>query len=563
MNHRYRLVIALLMAGAVLGGTALAQDGDTAANEPMSYQERVNARFEILVNNYLAPSLFWEVGASYDGPHPLYQALCRLIPGDQGPETVIVETSRPGIPFIICVLVVGGVFFTLRYGFINLRLFRHSIRVILGKYDHPDHEGEISHFKALTTALSATVGLGNIAGVAIAIDMGGPGAVFWMWVTAVFGMSMKFSSCTLAQVHRRIKPDGRVLGGPMVYLDQGIRTLFPNLLFLAKSLAILFALFTIMASFGGGNLFQANQTYVLFVDRFIADADNAPGWLPWLMGVVLAFPVGLVIIGGIKRIGVLTARMVPAMCLGYCLICLFIIFFNAGQIPSMFASIFREAFNPSAALTGTFWGAFVVVLVNGMKRAAFSNEAGLGSAAIAHAAAKTDEPVREGVVAMIGPFIDTICVCTMTALAILITGAHEVEGLEGIQITAKALEQLGVLMPYFLFAAVYVFAFSTVISWGYYGERCTEYLVGENGIMPYRVVYVTVVILGPVLSLGAVVDFADMALLSMAFPNILGMLFLSGEVKRLVDDYVRRLRSGEMKTYAQMLAEESAGGREG
>jgi AGCS family alanine or glycine:cation symporter len=446
------------------------------------------------------------------------------------------------IPLIIIVLVIGGLFYTLRYGFINLRLFRHSLDVIRGRYDKPDHEGEVSHFKALTSALSATVGLGNIAGVALAIAAGGPGAVFWMWLTALFGMSMKFSSCTLALLYRRTHADGRVLGGPMIYLEDGLKEVSPSLAPVGKALAILFAGLCIVASMGGGNLFQTNQTYSVFRSVIFESPEAAPGWLPWVAGILLAIPAGLVIIGGIRRIGEVTSKMVPTMCLFYCGVCLLIVVMNVSQVPALISSIFTSAFSLQA-----LYGGIIGVLVQGMKRAAFSNEAGLGSAAIAHAAAKTDEPVREGVVAMIGPFIDTILVCTMTALAILITDSHTSGAGEGVAITLNAFQQVGTVAPYILFIAVFVFAFSTVIAWGYYGERATEYLFGMKGILAYRIVYVGVIVVGPVLSLSAVVDFADMMLLSMAFPNILGMLLLSGKVKGLVNDYVRRIKSGEMK----------------
>jgi Na+/alanine symporter len=613
-------------------------------------------------NGKLAEVLFWPVPFG-----TLYNYSLALLP-------FFPATDNPGIfgiPLIICVLVSGGVFFTFRYGWINIRLFRHGIDVVRGRYDRPDDEGEVSHFKALSSALSATVGLGNIAGVAVAISLGGPGAVFWMWVTAIFGMSLKFSSCTFAQLHRRVHPDGRVLGGPMVYLDEGLNKKGPMWGVFGKILAILFAILTIFASFGGGNMYQGNQTYGLFVAQFfyrdgvvaidegglqvassadtalsvrvnpgsasivtkevifpapgatdvidtlavtvpqqnpridlvyldidgtigikngeeaadpvaaeavkgqmplaqvysrpsmttIATADTGangyiidartPGSLEkpgaavaFLAGILLAIPAGLVLLGGIKRIGEVTSRMVPAMCLFYCTVCTIILLINIGEVPAMFASIFREAFAPSAVISG----GMITVLVQGMRRAAFSNEAGLGSAAIAHAAAKTNEPVREGVVAMLGPFIDTIVVCTMTALTILVTRSHTINpNLEGIELTALAFGQLGSMLPYFLLLAVVIFAFSTLISWGYYGERATEYLFGKSGIRYYRICYVGAVVLGPVLSLQVILDFSDFMLLSMVFPNVLGMLFMSGQVKRLKDDYVRRLRTGEMK----------------
>ena len=455
-------------------------------------------------------------------------------------------------PLILLTLLLGGMFFTLRWSFINVRLFVHCINVIRGKYDRPEDKGEITHFQALTSALSATVGLGNIAGVAIAISKGGPGAVFWMWVVAFFGMSLKFTSCSLAQLYRRIKPDGSVLGGPMVYLDQGIRERFGRLKPIGKLLGVVFACFTIMAAFGGGNMFQGNQTYSILSSLVIDELPNGPlaKFLQqngsWLVGLVMAVLVGLVIIGGIRRIGEVTSKLVPLMCGFYCLCCLLIVLQNYANIPKMFESIFADAFNPDA-----MYGGMIGVLLTGATRAAFSNEAGLGSAAIAHAAAKTDEPVREGIVAMIGPFVDTIVVCTMTALTILITKSHldmtVGEELKGITITAAAFSTLADWVPRLLCIAVFVFAYSSMISWSYYGERAIEYLIGDWGILPYRIVYVLVVVLGPVLSLSSVVNFSDIMLLSMAFPNIIGMVFLSGVLSDEVSSYVARLRSGEIR----------------
>ena len=445
------------------------------------------------------------------------------------------------LPFILFVMVTGGIFFTFRYGFINVKLFKHALDVVRGKYDNPEDEGEISHFQALTSALSATVGLGNIAGVAVAIQLGGPGAVFWLWVVAFFGMSMKFSSCTFAHLYRDVKEDGTVLGGPMVYLKKGLSEDF-NLKKLGVFFGFFYAFMTIMASFGGGNLFQANQAFELLSNQFPSVGNH-----PWLVGIILSISSGVVLLGGIKRIGDVTSKLVPLMCAFYCISCLVIIFSNLGQVPGLIASIFREAFNPSAIYTGGFIG----VLIQGVKRASFSNEAGLGSAAIAHAAAKTDEPVREGVVAMIGPTIDTHLVCTMTSLAILITGSHldpSVAG-KGAQITANAFATLGSWMPYLLTVATIIFAYSTIISWSYYGEKGVEFIFGAKYIPAYRIVYCLVIILGPILKLGNVIDFSDLMLLSMAFPNIFGMILLSGKVKAKLDDYFERFKSGSMKTY--------------
>lgn len=446
-----------------------------------------------------------------------------------------------GLPLILFVMVAGGLFFTFRYGFINVRLFKHAIDVVRGKYDNPDDEGEISHFQALTSALSATVGLGNIAGVAVAIGAGGPGAIFWLWLVAFFGMSLKFSSCTFAQLYRTKDSQGAMLGGPMVYLAEGLKE--RGFARLGATLGIFFSVMTILASFGGGNLFQANQTFEIIKAQF-------PAANPWVVGVTLAFLAGVVLVGGIKRIGEVTSKLIPLMCGFYVITCVIILFSNASAIPSLLASIVTQAFSPEAA-----FGGFLGVMIQGVKRASFSNEAGLGSAAIAHSAAKTKEPVREGVVAMIGPVIDTHIVCTMTALTILITGAHlqpELAG-KGVEITAAAFGTLGSFMPYLLMVAICVFAYSTVISWSYYGERATEYLLGRkmghNAIRMYRLVYVFIIILGPVLSIQNVVDFADLSLLSMAFPNIIGMIYMSKLVKDKVDDYVKRYEAGEMPVY--------------
>ncbi|MDG2308378.1 MAG: amino acid carrier protein [Candidatus Binatia bacterium] len=443
-----------------------------------------------------------------------------------------------GVPFIIILLVTGGIFFTFRFGFVNLRLFRHGIDCVRGKFDNPDDPGEISHFRALTSALSATVGLGNIAGVAVAIAAGGPGAIFWMWLVAFFGMSLKFSSCSLAQMYRQIGPDGHVLGGPMVYLRDGIREQRPELAWLGSFLGILFAVLTLLASFGAGNMFQGKMSFEI-TRSVVPVLDTIPG-AAWIVGLTFAVLVGAVILGGIRRIGEVTGRMVPTMCAFYLTICLVIILVNVDRVPALFLDIFRQAFAPEAAS-----GGFLGVLVQGTRRAAFSNEAGLGSAAIAHAAARTDEPIREGSVAMLGPFIDTIVVCTMTALAILITGVHDpgtqMSWAEGAILTARAFGTLHASAQYLLVVVVLVFAYSTMISWSYYGERATEFLFGRAGILPYRIVYVFFVALGPVLRVDDVLDFSDIMLLSMAFPNVIGMLFLARHVRAETDAYVARI----------------------
>lgn len=445
------------------------------------------------------------------------------------------------LPFILTVMVCGGLFFTFRFGFVNVRLFKHAIDIVRGKYDDPDHHGEISHFQALTSALSATVGLGNIAGVAVAIQLGGPGAVFWLWMVAFFGMSMKLSSCTFAQLHRRICVNGKVLGGPMVYLTEAFKEQL-NLPKIGLFLGTFSAVATVLGSLGGGNLFQANQTFELVANQFPFFADK-----PLLVGVVLAFLAGIVLIGGIQRIADVTSKLVPAMVAFYVICCLIIIFGNISEVPSLFTEIFKQAFQPQAI----YGGGFVGVLIQGVKRGSFSNEAGVGSAAIAHAAAKTDQPVREGLVAMLGPFIDTIVICTMTALAILITQAHltpELAG-KGAQITAKAFSTIHSSMPIFLTISVAVFAYSTVISYSYYGERAIEFLFGRKKIKYYRFIYIFCIIFGPTISLKNVIDFSDLMLLSMALPNIIGMMFLSGKISTMVKSYLSDYKAGKFKVF--------------
>ena len=498
-------------------------------------QRAINETAQSVVQNVLFPTLFYGI------PTGITEVQRYQSPDE--PQQFVPMT----IPLILFVLCAGGTFFTLRFGFVNIRLFTHCIQVIRGKFDREDDEGEVSHFQALTSALSATVGLGNIANVAVAICIGGPGAVFWMWCIAFFGMSSKFSSCTLSQLYRRIKPDGSVLGGPMIYLQEGIKERIPTLAPLGRLLAIVYAIFTTFGAFGGGNMFQGNQTFSMLRLQFGLEQRHAP-----IVGIILGLLVGMVIIGGIRRIGSVTSKLVPLMCGAYCFVCIVIIFMNLSAVPGVFSDIFSQAFSPNA-----FFGGMIAVFIQGARRAAFSNEAGMGSAAIAHAAAKTDEPVREGVVAMIGPFIDTIVVCTMTALAILVTSSHlEADGTpmteavanaRGVEVTAAAFASLGPALPYFLCIAVFVFAYSTMISWSYYGERAIEYLFGMKAILPYRIVYVLFVVLGPMLSLQAVLDFSDMMLLSMAFPNIIGMVLLSGLVAGKLRDYNGRLKSGEMK----------------
>ena len=445
------------------------------------------------------------------------------------------------IPLIVAILLCGSVFFTIYHKWLNIRGFKHAIDITRGRYDNPNDPGEISHFQALTSALSATVGLGNIAGVAVAIQAGGPGAVVWMMLIGLFGMTAKFNECTLAMVYRKVRPDGTVDGGPMHYLEIGLQERgfpFP----IAKCFGLVFAIFCIGGSFGGGNMFQANQA-TSAVRGMIGDR---PG-LDWFFGSLLAFLVGLVIIGGIKRIGQVTEKIIPLMCGIYVLAGIIILVLHANKIPEAAVLIVRSCVSPEAA-----YGGFIGVLVQGIRRAVFSNEAGVGSAAIAHAAAKTDEPVREGMVAMLGPFIDTVVICTMTALVVIVSGAYNTpEAGKGVEMTRWAFSETLSWFPTVLNISVFLFAYSTMISWSYYGEKAWQYIFGttKKAIIIYRILFLGFIVLGAVASLENVITFSDLMILSMAFPNIIGGVILAPRVKVLLQDYWRRYKADEFTVY--------------
>jgi AGCS family alanine or glycine:cation symporter len=450
----------------------------------------------------------------------------------------IANPSNIQVPVVVAWLVFGAVFFTLRMNFINLRGFWHAIMVTAGRYDRPEEQGEISHFKALSSALSATVGLGNIAGVAIAVATGGPGAIPWMIIAGFLGMSSKFTECTLGQMYRVRDAKGQVSGGPMHYLHKGLAEM--SLGPLGRVLAVVFAVMCIGGSLGGGNMFQANQAFVAVAGQVEFFADKS-----WLFGLIMAAMVGAVILGGIKRIGTTASVIVPAMCGMYVLAALYILVVNGDKVDDAFAVMFEGAFSVEAGI-----GGLIGALIQGFRRAAFSNEAGVGSASIAHSAAATDEPVREGIVALLEPFIDTIVVCTMTGLVVVITGAYTSGVGNGVEMTAEA---FGSVLPWFpsvLSIAVVLFAFSTMISWSYYGERCAVHLFGAWASMPYKVLFCGATLFGAVMPLGNVLDFSDLMVLGMAFPNIVGLLLLSGKVKAALDDYWGRLKSGAMKPVA-------------
>jgi len=548
------------------------------------------------------------------------------VSADGTPQTTVGEIKivGPTAPFLVVFLATGAVFFTFWHGFINIRGFKHAIDIVRGKYTSKSDVGEIPPFRALTSALSATVGLGNISGVAIAVKTGGPGAIFWMMFLGIFGMTAKFHESSLAQMFRIKNPDGSVSGGPMYTLDHGFKQL--GIGPLGKILAIFFAIFCLFGALGGGNMFQSNQAFEGFYDQFVKTPSiteqarkdlpievlrplltneqiNAMGPGDLVMdnpqadirdsysdqkvrkvlrpsqiekvldeeavasdnrahaalkskvsigfGLVFASLVGVVVVGGITRIGAATSKIVPGMCLLYVGGCLLVICFNINQIPGHIGLIFSEALKMDSA-----YGGLIGVMIVGFTRAAFSSEAGMGSSAIAHSAAQQSEPLREGFVASLEPFIDTIIICFMTAMVVLITDAYRAPELlevsQGSAVTLYAFEQtrLGAWFPYVLSVSIILFAFSTMISWCYYGERAWGYLFGLRSVVIFRLIFVGVVFVGAVASLGPVVDFSDAMLLTMALPNIFGGVVLAGLVKRELKAYWARHKSGQMPAHA-------------
>ncbi|MEA3495035.1 MAG: alanine/glycine:cation symporter family protein [Bacteroidota bacterium] len=516
------------------------QDSTSIENN-LTLSQRIDSVFTPVVTA-LSKFLFWDpfyAARIYD--QNIYDENGEVVLDKEGNEV------KAPIKFIVAWLIIAGLFFTVFMRFINIRGFKHSIELVRGKFDKPGTKGEVTHFQALTTALSATVGLGNIAGVAIAISIGGPGATFWMIIAGLIGMSSKFVECTLGVKYRKIDKNGVVSGGAMYYLKHGLKK--KNLGFLGKVLAALFAVLVIGGSIGGGNMFQANQAFVQ-LSLFFPSIEGYGAYY----GIILAVLVGIVIIGGIKKIAKVTERIVPFMAGFYVLIALIIIGINYQNITEAFALIFNGAFAPDALK-----GGFIGVLIFGFQRGAFSNEAGVGSASIAHSSAKTNEPVSEGFVALLEPFVDTVIICTMTALVIIFTGFYNVEGLEGVQLTSAAFGSVFSWFPYLLLIAVTLFAFSTMISWSYYGLKGFDYLFGgwskkifgtrkvTDNI--YKIMFLAFIVVGTSSTIYVVMDFSDMMILCMAIPNIIGLLILAPEVRRDLKDYLRRLKSGEIKKF--------------
>lgn len=449
------------------------------------------------------------------------------------------------LKLVVAWLVVGAIFCTVYFGFINVRGPVQAFRLLRGDYSDPNDAGEVSHFQALTTALSGTVGVGNIGAVPVLIVLGGPGAVFWMIMAGLLGMSSKFAECTLGVKYRNENPDGSVSGGPMYSLKKGLAELGrPKL---GKFLGVFFAITVIFGCLGGGNMFQANQAYVQFVnitggdDSFLADKG-------WLFGLVFAIIVGIVIIGGIKSIAKVTEKVVPFMAVFYLLGAFVVLFANAEHIPRAIDDIISNAFTPNGVT-----GGFIGVLILGFQRAAFSNEAGIGSAAIAHSAVKTNEPVTEGLVSLLEPFIDTVVICTITALVILTTvyGDPTVEGLTGVGLTSEAMQRTISWFPTPLAFAVVLFAFSTMISWSYYGLKGWTYLFGESTAsdISFKLMFCVFVVVGCTIPLTSVLDFSDAMIFAMAIPNILGIYFLAPIVKKEMKSYFARVKSGEIRNF--------------
>ena len=472
-----------------------------------------------------------------------------------------------GAPFVIVLLVFSALFFTVYFAFPNIKYFGKAIGVVRGKYDHVDlsvntnsdlaidgdirdtisdesKQGEVTHFQALATAVSGTVGNGNIAGVALAIALGGPGATFWMIICGLLGMSTKFVECTLGVQYRDIGDDGTVYGGPMYYLSKGLKE--KGFTLLGKITSVLFAIFCIGGSFGGGNAAQSNQATIVIKDLIGLESSSAGAFI----GIVLALLVGVIIIGGIKRIASVTEKIVPFMAVLYLVACLYIITINFSLIDDAFILIFSQAFNPQAIGVGGIIG----VLLVGFKRAAFSNEAGAGSASIAHSAVKTKYSASEGLVALLEPFIDTVVICTMTALVIIIFnfgGAFEYGGTDGtVLIDGVAYEGAGITsmafaeyIPFsnvFLTIAVVLFAVSTMISWSYYGLQSWKFLFGRGKAadLTYKILFLVFVVIGAAASMNSIWAFSDAMIFAMVFPNMVGLYFLFPVVKKQLARYL-------------------------
>jgi AGCS family alanine or glycine:cation symporter len=511
-------------------------NGDSATQiiivPPTSVAEHLNSFFIPLVDA-IAKVLLWDPFAAIG----IYDPVVYLDNGEPylHPNGDVVTQDC----WLVVVLLIAAAFwFTFYFGFINFRAFGHAIQLMLGRYSKPEDKGEVSQFQALTAALSGTLGLGNISLVAVAIAIGGPGATLWMILAGLIGMSSKFIECTLGVKYRNINSDGEVSGGPMYYLSKGLAK--RNLKGLGKVLAALFAIMCVGGSIGGGNMIQANQAYAQVTETF------GQGTVPSLwFGIVMAVLIGLVIMGGIKSIARVTDKLIPFAVVVYCLFAIIIIGMNITNIGDAFAQIWHGAMSPDAAKGGV-----IGVMLMGFRRASFSNEAGIGSASIAHSASKTDRPVSEGLVSLLEPFIDTVVVCTMTALVLVFTGFAQNPGdMTGSALTNAAFVSVFPWFDWVLLFSILMFAYATMISWSYYGMKSWAYLFGEKKWVKqtFNVLFMICTVIGTVSGLGAVIDFSDMMILGMAFPNIIGLLIMSKEVKQDLKQYMLDLKNGIVK----------------
>jgi AGCS family alanine or glycine:cation symporter len=447
-----------------------------------------------------------------------------------------IKDSGSKIFFVVVWLMLATVFCTVYFGFINFRGLKHTFRILRESEKHADAPGEVTHFQALCTALSGTVGLGNIAGVGVAIAIGGPGATLWMILAGFLGMSAKFLECSLAVKYRKINDDGSISGGPMYYLTEGLA--LKNMPAFGKGLAMCFAFCCVLGSFGGGNMFQVNQAYQA-VSGVFGGAEGPLADKGWLFGLIIAVLVGFVIIGGIKRIAQVTGKLVPFMAVFYVISCAVIILANFSRIGEVVGIIFNSAFDP-----GSIKGGIIGVMIAGFQRATFSNEAGIGSAAIAHAAVKTNEPLTEGFVAMIGPFVDTVIICSMTALVIVFSGTYTDPSLEGVGLTTKAFADVFDWFPNLLSLAILLFAFSTMISWSYYGNKAWNYMFGESktGSLIYKLIFCGFIVVGSATNLGSVIAFSDASIFAMGLFNVIGLYILAPVIKKDLKEYLDKYK---------------------
>ena len=451
-----------------------------------------------------------------------------------------------GVPLIVIWLITAAAFFTIYFGFLNLRGFAHAFRLLRGDFDDPEDSGELSHFQALATALSGTVGIGNIGGMAVVISLGGPGAVFWLMMAGLLGMSTKFIECVVGVKYRRQNPDGTVSGGPMYYLERGLAERGWSRI--GKSLGVFYAIAMVIGCLGIGNMFQSNQAYEQFV---VATGGDQSFFLDkgWLFGLIIALAVAAVIVGGLQSIAKVTGRLVPFMAVAYLLLAFTVIAINIEKVPWAFYAIFTEAFSPQAVA-----GGMLGTMVLGFRRAVFSNEAGIGSAAIAHSAVRTEEPVTEGYVGLMEPFIDTVVICTITSLVILTTiydPASAGSNLQGIEFTSQAFAStLSWSTAPLAFIAI-MFAFSTMISWSYYGLKGWTYLVGESRTarLGFNIVFCCFVALGCTIQLDAVLNFSDSMVFLVVLPNVIGLYILAPVVKKELRSYQQRLKDGTIKSH--------------